>query len=1390
MSSGRYRASGYSQRIFFGNGIEYTNYSEALIGQTSAEGNEGSIFTMNNFTITANIDSKPDKNFITNKFSKFNTLDNLNITPNGVQEILDNNTKIFLNLDPSEVSNYAYFGSMIEFVRVSLESIIMNWPASLFIDTIDNITTINTGNTVNNYTYDSLTDVATFQINTNYIFNPYGLNFLTNGNIISSFSTTNDLKILTTNYSSYVISGTSGEFNIIGFTGATNMANDVITIKTKGNVFATTSNTLSVRFHLKPNKENVEKFFNTLDTFQNNLLNRLSIPNYLSTFNYQVETDGGNTVLTQQSLIWPVSDGYNLDFNSTRYVNYVSDLLTIAEQSDETQSNLLTRFLTTKAISEFDTIPNDTGTKEVTEGQTMNKVLKIYGRSFDEIKQYIDGLAYSNTVTYDKKNNTPDMMLKTLSTVLGWNLMSPSEDNDIINHYLDTANSTYSGQSRGLTAAESEIELWRRLILNTPWLWKSKGTRKGIEFLFKFIGTPEGLVTFNEYIYTANKPLDINLFTDVVEKITGSRSITGMTIDSDGYPMTLPDTPEMYFQKGGLWYRETGGPNSNLDVLVGNNPHIGPYDAGSEYINQFNVLIPNFSSTTIVEEVITTGYTNLFLNYNEGIINGIPLTSTVYADIQAVNTTSEFGYDMIIGASLTSEVITDPFPEAPDLTCGCDVVADDLALKFDISQYGDGSQSVLQLILDSNINSGALFSVGPDDTCGVELKFDYLINHDCTNILEGVNEMLGCLNRNLSDDIFYRDQLMVQISTLESQIEVLEQRLGNALYVGEQRSIAYQIQDLELQLSNAREELAPTNARIVIETELSNAANDKPLLNFMSNFNVTVSLLKLTPFIPSPEDIAERLRLIALIASLESQIEILKQRLGNALYVGEQRSIAFQIQNLELQLADARESLRIVETRIYVTLPFKPYEDVYSEVIFDITKTEDFITNNQSTGLYLTGDNCGDLISAIHDELGTNCGILSADTFNSTWLSYSKVITDATIIEQITNSEIKIGLTVDWNLPVSSNCNTHKKYAILLDNIEINKICNNLKRTNIIVSKSPSFELARTIDNRKSWVSTDSKVNREYDFTGRDTSYDLNHSKLLVNTKEVDINIDGAHAIETNTAAYLNHYANNGIRFLDNGFYTGHTGFVFAEEHGLSVGDSINVVQDAGYLNESYNGITTIIDVPDLYTIVVNKDWGVATPANPGTVYNFFITDLTSDISNLNSTDDFIKIIISELIDVKNRKVLGAYPTLRQLYDKYLGLITTNCSTCNISSQYNYIDLETFSNLIGTYWVDLIEQVIPSTTIWGSTYVYRNTVFDAQSFKYKKSSSFFGQLPTGLPTTIATNSTVQVIVGDVSTTSTNADSCVIAPPSTQTLNGVTIVQVDNSSEFIGTVTII
>jgi hypothetical protein len=64
---------------------------------------------------------------------------------------------------------------------------------------------------------------------------------------------------------------------------------------------------------------------------------------------------------------------------------------------------------------------------------------------------------------------------------------------------------------------------------------------------------------------------------------------------------------------------------------------------------------------------------------------------------------------------------------------------------------------------------------------------------------------------------------------------------------------------------------------------------------------------------------------------------------------------------------------------------------------------------------------------------------------------------------------------------------------------------------------------------------------------------------------------------------------------------------------------------------------------------------------------------------------------------------------------------------CNTtSSKFDYYKMDKFASLIGSYWVDLIEQTIPATTIWRSTKIYTNTIFDNQKFKYRGYSTFFG----------------------------------------------------------------
>jgi hypothetical protein len=181
---------------------------------------------------------------------------------------------------------------------------------------------------------------------------------------------------------------------------------------------------------------------------------------------------------------------------------------------------------------------------------------------------------------------------------------------------------------------------------------------------------------------------------------------------------------------------------------------------------------------------------------------------------------------------------------------------------------------------------------------------------------------------------------------------------------------------------------------------------------------------------------------------------------------------------------------------------------------------------------------------------------------------------------------------------------------------------------------------------------------------------------------------------------------------------------------------------------------------------------------------------LTQPLSDVITIEDFQYYLTSELIDVKDRKVISGYPTLRSLYDRYMNSIiycTTN------SSKFDYTTMDKFAGLIGNYWVDIIEQVVPATTLWGSTRVYTNTIFDKQKFRYRGYSTLFGDnafvdvnvLSPANGVSISASATTTVIQG-----SSTGTTMFFNQGDEHNYDSMYLVQMNNGSEFLGSVNIV
>ena len=73
----------------------------------------------------------------------------------------------------------------------------------------------------------------------------------------------------------------------------------------------------------------------------------------------------------------------------------------------------------------------------------------------------------------------------------------------------------------------------------------------------------------------------------------------------------------------------------------------------------------------------------------------------------------------------------------------------------------------------------------------------------------------------------------------------------------------------------------------------------------------------------------------------------------------------------------------------------------------------------------------------------------------------------------------------------------------------------------------------------------------------------------------------------------------------------------------------------------------------------------------------------------------------------------GGYPTLQQIYLEYLN------NNCGENNQYTYQKMIDYTQALGDYWIKIVEQMLPTTTLWTSGVKVENSAFHRDKFVYK-----------------------------------------------------------------------
>ena len=605
-------------------------FSDNLVGVQITDGS--SQLTNTSFILDRATPEKDSKSFSTSPFSDFLTLDTLKEETNAPKTNTSKTTKDVIKFKPSRSdAGRSLFGSLKERINISIGRIISKFPASLLADSTT--VTRTTNYTAENISYDSATNTTQFDSQQSIIYNPFDI-ILSKPNSNTLIETDNEIRNFYSSYKNYLVIYSGVSYDITNYTEPTFDNNYVATFEVEGNLFSGETN-VNVDFLIKPNDSIIEEFFKNLDDIEELLLNRESNPIYTASFRVPRDSfDNSATDLVGVNATWPVSkDGWNPQIVGVEYDQYVQKLSDLSDEIDDYKSNLIVRFLTSPQLFEFDT-----------EDKRAESVFQLYGQSFDSVKKYIDNIAFMRHVSYDAINNIPDMLLKNLSQNLGLdtvNLFDEKSLNDILYTRQD---SNYLGVPVGKNLIESEYEFYRRILTNLAQLYKSKGTRKALEFFLKFLGAPEPMIKIDEYVYditsvpseaytlvTIGGETDLKVNFDLYNYINGIETgpiITGVTMSgstfvsyntgmttTSGTTLTRTDYPidengvpkgatssdgSVFFQKGSGWYDITLEHRSPLvidyenSVLTGRTKYTKtmnkPYTYGEDYFDGFRTF--------------------------------------------------------------------------------------------------------------------------------------------------------------------------------------------------------------------------------------------------------------------------------------------------------------------------------------------------------------------------------------------------------------------------------------------------------------------------------------------------------------------------------------------------------------------------------------------------------------------------------------------------------------------------------------------------------------------------------------------------------------------------------------------------------------------------------
>ena len=190
--------------------------------------------------------------------------------------------------------------------------------------------------------------------------------------------------------------------------------------------------------------------------------------------------------------------------SSSYFTNWESSLTTLANDFDAKNYNALLRAL-----------PDFVG--EDSDNNQAISFVNMLGQHFDILYLYTDHILKKNLRLEHPKDGVSQDLIYDLTRNMGWTLSHGTSAKDLWEYSLGLSGSTepiWTGKTTvrtdlSRTYEERTKEVWRRILNSLPYIYKTKGTARGVKALLAAYGIPQTLLTIREFGGPDNADLGI-----------------------------------------------------------------------------------------------------------------------------------------------------------------------------------------------------------------------------------------------------------------------------------------------------------------------------------------------------------------------------------------------------------------------------------------------------------------------------------------------------------------------------------------------------------------------------------------------------------------------------------------------------------------------------------------------------------------------------------------------------------------------------------------------------------------------------------------------------------------------------------------------------------------